>query len=83
MSTENYLLDRPKNITGFFYIDHRRIDWIDLAKGIAILLVIIGHTVMFGSMARNLIFSFVEFSCTLEGSFSACIDTSDSWFSNL
>ncbi|WP_306538232.1 acyltransferase family protein [Megasphaera sp.] len=58
MSTENYLLDRPKNITGFFYIDHRRIDWIDLAKGIAILLVIIGHTVMFGSMARNLIFSF-------------------------
>ncbi len=58
MSTENCLLDKEKHIPGFFYIDFRRIDWIDLAKGIAILLVIIGHTVKFDSMTRNFIFSF-------------------------
>lgn len=41
-----------------FYINPNRIDWIDVAKGIAILLVIIGHTVQFGSATRNVIFSF-------------------------
>ena len=38
-----------------------RIEWIDFAKGIAILLVIIGHCVythFFGQLARGLIFSF-------------------------
>lgn len=35
-----------------------RIDWIDIAKGIAIILEIIGHTVKFGSGIRNFIFSF-------------------------
>lgn len=49
------------NRNGFvniFYINPNRIDWIDVAKGIAILLVIIGHTVQFGSATRNVIFSF-------------------------
>lgn len=36
----------------------KRIEWIDIAKGIAILLVIIGHSAKFGSIARNIIFSF-------------------------
>ena len=36
----------------------KRIEWVDIAKGIAILLVIIGHTVKFGSLSRNIIFSF-------------------------
>ena len=36
----------------------RRIGWVDIAKGIAILLVIIGHTVKFGGGTRNFIFSF-------------------------
>lgn len=36
----------------------QRIEWIDVAKGIAILLVIIGHTVQFESLTWNLIFSF-------------------------
>ena len=58
MSTDRCLIDRKKNMTGFFFIDTKRIDWIDIAKGIAILLVIIGHTVKFGSMTRNFIFSF-------------------------
>ena len=35
-----------------------RIEWIDIAKGMAILFVIIGHTVPFGSIERNFIFSF-------------------------
>lgn len=35
-----------------------RIDWIDVAKGIAILLVIIGHTLKMGAFLRNIIFSF-------------------------
>lgn len=38
--------------------EKQRIEWIDIAKGIAILLVIIGHTVKFGSLSRNIIFSF-------------------------
>ncbi len=36
----------------------KRIDWIDIAKGIGIILVIIGHTAKFGSTLRNIIFSF-------------------------
>lgn len=36
----------------------KRILWIDIAKGIAIILVILGHTIPFGSLSRNLIFSF-------------------------
>lgn len=35
-----------------------RILWIDVAKGIAIVLMIIGHTVQFGTPIRNFIFSF-------------------------
>lgn len=35
-----------------------RIDWIDVAKGIAILLVIIGHTLKTGTFWRHTIFSF-------------------------
>lgn len=58
MIDENYTLDRRTDSGGFFYIDSRRIDWIDIAKGIAILLVIVGHTVKFGGTARNFIFSF-------------------------
>ncbi len=36
----------------------RRIEWIDAAKGLAIILVIVGHTVESGTFARNIIFSF-------------------------
>lgn len=35
-----------------------RIIWLDLAKGIAIICTIIGHTVPYGSDIRNIIFSF-------------------------
>lgn len=35
-----------------------RLQWLDIAKGIAIICTIIGHTVEFGSRTRNLIFSF-------------------------
>lgn len=35
-----------------------RIEWIDVAKAIAIILVIVGHSVAFGGVTRNLIFSF-------------------------
>lgn len=35
-----------------------RITWIDIAKGVTIILVIIGHTVEFNSFVRNFIFSF-------------------------
>lgn len=35
-----------------------RLTWVDIAKGLAIILVIIGHTAPFGSIARNTIFSF-------------------------
>lgn len=37
---------------------HRRIEWIDASKAIGILLVIIGHTFEYNSLARNVIFSF-------------------------
>lgn len=36
----------------------QRIEWIDIAKGIGILLVILGHSVKFGGAIHNLIFSF-------------------------
>lgn len=35
-----------------------RIEWIDATKALAIVLMIIGHTVEFGTFTRNLIFSF-------------------------
>ena len=38
--------------------DNKRIEWVDIAKGIAIVLMIIGHTVPYGSKVRNFIFSF-------------------------
>ena len=41
-----------------FDVDLNRVEWIDVAKGIAIVLVIIGHTVQFGGGTRNFIFSF-------------------------
>lgn len=39
-------------------VRNQRIDWIDIAKGIGILLVILGHSVQFGGIVHNLIFSF-------------------------
>ena len=36
----------------------KRIDWLDIAKGIAIICTIIGHIAPFGGNVRNLIFSF-------------------------
>lgn len=36
----------------------KRLDWIDIAKGIAIILVIVGHTVPNPSLLRHAIFSF-------------------------
>lgn len=47
--------DRSREL---FYVNPNRIAWIDVAKGITILLVIIGHTLTFGSATRNFIFSF-------------------------
>ena len=35
-----------------------RIEWIDIAKFCSIILMIVGHTVNFGSLTRNVIFSF-------------------------
>jgi fucose 4-O-acetylase-like acetyltransferase len=35
-----------------------RLAWIDVAKGITILLVVVGHTAPFGSTMRNYVFSF-------------------------
>ncbi len=39
-------------------LKNRRIEWVDAAKGLAILLVIAGHTVASGTFTRNIIFSF-------------------------
>ena len=39
-------------------IKNIRISWIDIAKCIAIILVIVGHTVKYNSLTRNFIFSF-------------------------
>lgn len=36
----------------------RRLEWLDIAKGIAIICTIIGHSVEGGTQSRNLIFSF-------------------------
>ncbi|MCR5761908.1 MAG: acyltransferase family protein [Treponema sp.] len=36
----------------------KRIDWLDIAKGIAIICTIVGHNVPFGGNIRNIIFSF-------------------------
>ena len=36
----------------------KRIEWIDIAKGMTILLVIVGHTVTNGTVVRDAIFSF-------------------------
>lgn len=36
----------------------KRIEWIDVAKAICILLMIAGHTYPVGSKVRNIIFSF-------------------------
>lgn len=38
--------------------EKKRIEWIDIAKGIAIVCTIAGHTVPYGSALRNLIYSF-------------------------
>lgn len=38
--------------------EKKRIDWIDIAKGIGILLMIVGHTFLNESLSRKLIFSF-------------------------
>lgn len=39
-------------------VDEKRFVWIDIAKGVAILLVIAGHLYPFGSLVRNIIYSF-------------------------
>lgn len=39
-------------------MESKRIEWIDIAKGIGMLLVIMGHSVGFGSFLHNLIFAF-------------------------
>jgi uncharacterized membrane protein YcfT len=49
MIDENYTLDRQTD--RLFNIDLNRVGWIDVAKGIAIVLVIIGHTIM-GPLSR-------------------------------
>ena len=36
----------------------KRIDWLDIAKGIAIICTVVGHNVPFGGNVRNIIFSF-------------------------
>lgn len=36
----------------------QRIDWIDTAKGLCMILVIVGHTLPYGNLMRNFIFSF-------------------------
>ena len=36
----------------------QRIDWIDTAKGLCLILVIVGHTLPYGNLMRNFIFSF-------------------------
>ncbi len=41
-----------------FAMGSKRLDWIDIAKGIAIILVIVGHTVPNPSPLRHAIFSF-------------------------
>lgn len=41
-----------------FVMGSKRLDWIDIAKGIAIILVIVGHTVPNPSPLRHAIFSF-------------------------
>ena len=38
--------------------NEKRLIWLDIAKGLAIILVIIGHTLKFGTYPRNIIFSF-------------------------
>ena len=35
-----------------------RIEWIDMAKGIAILAVVVGHSIEGASLLNNVIFSF-------------------------
>ena len=45
-------------LKSLFYINPNRVKWIDIAKGLVILLVIVGHTVKFDGLTRNLIFSF-------------------------
>ena len=45
--------------TAIFEIPSRRIEWIDIAKAVAIILVIIGHTVKYGSDIRNIIVSII------------------------
>lgn len=44
--------------SGNGYMAKQRLDWLDIAKGIAILLVIVGHTVNNPSPIRTIIFSF-------------------------
>ncbi|WP_075580419.1 acyltransferase family protein [Acidaminococcus massiliensis] len=47
-----------KNISLEKSITLQRIQWIDIAKGITIFFVIIGHTAPFDILERNMIFSF-------------------------
>ena len=59
MTENKYTQDRQTDRQiSIFGINPKRIAWIDVAKGVAILLVIIGHTVKFGGATRNVIFSF-------------------------
>lgn len=38
--------------------NENRIDWVDISKGLGIILVIIGHCVYLGGLIHNWIFSF-------------------------
>ena len=40
------------------HTERPRLQWVDILKGMAMLLVIVGHTAPFGSFTRNMIFSF-------------------------
>lgn len=37
---------------------HKRIEWVDVAKGLCMMLVVLGHTLPYGNLLRNFIFSF-------------------------
>lgn len=78
-----FLKTDRRNLSLFFY-SSKRISWIDLAKGIAIILVIVGHSVWFGTAVRNFIFSFhMPLFFMLSGYTLRVADNKDDFFCNL
>lgn len=47
-----------KQAAGIFALPQGRIEWVDIAKGVAIILVIVGHSLEYSSGMRNVIYSF-------------------------